>query len=443
MRTAFSSSPSPTVWFMKKYHFKQLNDARLKNLCRRKALRFDDVFLIVKEIIAGVKAKGDKAVREYTRKFDNVVLSSFLVSQQEINQACKQVSQNVQNAFKKAASNIEKFHKIQVVKLKRVETMPGVVCFADTRPVEKVGLYIPAGTAPLPSTVLMLAIPAKIAGCKEIIITTPPNKDGDVSDVVLYAAKLCGITKIFKIGGGQAIAALAYGTETVPKVYKIFGPGNQYVQTAKMLVSIDPDGAAIDMPAGPTEVLVIADEKARSDFIASDLLSQAEHGVDSQAILAVTSDKKADEVLDEVKLQLQSLPRKDIAQKSLENSFILVIESVKDAIAFSNMYAPEHLILNMKNAERYAPKIINAGSVFLGQYSCEPAGDYASGTNHTLPTSGYARVFGGISVNSFQKQITFQKITKLGAKNLGPIVSVMAEQELLEGHKKAMELRLK
>lgn len=428
---------------MKKYYLKQLNDAQLKGLCKRKVLRFDDVFPIVKEVLEQVKTRGDEAVGEYTKKFDNVELSCFSVSQQEINQACKRVPQNVQNAFKKAAANIEKFHKVHLMKLKKVQTMPGVVCFSEPRPIEKVGLYIPGGTAPLPSTVLMLAIPAKIAGCKEIFLTTPPAKNGTVADVILYAAKLCGITQIFKIGGAQAIAALAYGTETVPKVYKIFGPGNRYVQAAKMLVSIDSDGAAIDMPAGPTEVLVIADEKARADFVASDILSQAEHSTDSQCVFVCTDEKKIDEILVQVKNQLQVLPRKEIAKESLNNSFALIVESVKHAIIFSNMYAPEHLILNIENAEKYVPKIINVGSVFLGQYSCESAGDYASGTNHTLPTYGYARVYSGVSVNSFQKQITFQKITKQGAKNLGPIVATMAEQESLEGHKRAMQLRYK
>ena len=428
---------------MKKYYFKQLNGASLKALCQRKAIRFDDVLPVVENVLREVKTRGDEAVREFTEKFNKVNLSSFAVTEKEIEQASKRVPQNVQNAFRKAARNIEKFHKSQLSKGKKVQTIPGANCFAEARPIEKVGLYIPGGTAPLPSTVLMLAIPAKLAGCKEIALVTPPTKDGKVADIILFAAKLCGITKIFKIGGAQAIAALAFGTESAPKVYKILGPGNQYVTAAKMLVSINPDGAAIDMPAGPTEVLVIADEKARADFAASDLLSQAEHGIDSQAILVTTSDKKADEVLGELKRQLQTLPRKEIAQKTLENSFVLIVDSLKEAITFSNLYAPEHLILNVKDAEKYVRKIINAGSVFLGPYSCESAGDYASGTNHVLPTSGYARVFSGISVSSFQKSISFQKITKQGAKNLGPIVSTMASQESLEGHKRAMELRYK
>jgi len=426
---------------MKKYYFRQLDETSLKNLCERKAIRFDAVLPIVQDVLREVKSSGDKAIREYTEKFDNVCLSSFAVRQAEIERACERVSKNIQSAFNKAARNIERFHKSQIVKLKKVQTMPGITCFTEARPIEKVGLYIPGGTAPLPSTVLMLGIPAKLAGCKEIVLATPPAKDGNAADIILFAAKLCGITQIFKIGGAQAIAALAFGTESVPKVYKIFGPGNQYVTAAKMLVSIDTDGAAIDMPSGPTEVLVIADEKARADFVASDLLSQAEHGIDSQAILVTTTDKKADEILAEVKRQLETLPRKEIARKSLGNSFIVIIDSIEKAIVFSNRYAPEHLILNVENAAKYISEITNAGSVFLGQYSCESAGDYASGTNHSLPTYGYARVYSGVSVSSFQKQLTFQKITKQGAKNLGPVVAMMASQESLEGHKRAMQLR--
>jgi len=426
---------------MKKYYFRQLDETSLKNLCGRKAIRFDAVLPIVQDVLREVKLSGDEAVREYTKKFDNVSLSSFAVTQAEIERACERVSKNIQSAFNKAARNIERFHKSQIVKLKKVETMSGITCFTEARPIEKVGLYIPGGTAPLPSTVLMLGIPAKLAGCKEIVLATPPAKDGNVADIILFAAKLCGITQIVKIGGAQAIAALAFGTESVPKVYKIFGPGNQYVTAAKMLVSTDTDGAAIDMPAGPTEVLVIADEKARADFVASDLLSQTEHGVDSQAILVTTTDKKANEILMEVKRQLETLPRKEIARKSLGNSFIVIIDSIEKAIVFSNRYAPEHLILNVENAAKYISEITNAGSVFLGQYSCESAGDYASGTNHSLPTYGYARVYSGVSVSSFQKQLTFQKITKQGAKNLGPVVAMMASQESLEGHKRAMQLR--
>lgn len=425
---------------MEKYYLKKLNSQKLKKLLKRKAIRFDDVFPIVRKIIKEVKEKGDEAIRDYTEKFDGIRLSSFEVSREEMTLALKQIPKNLQIAFKKAAQNIKKFQKVQMIERKEVETMPGVSCFVEPRPIEKVGLYIPKRLA---STVLMLGIPAKLAGCKKIILTTPPNKNGRVDDAILYAAELAGLTKIFKIGGVQAIAAMAYGTENVPKVDKIFGPGNQYVTAAKILVSIDPEGAAIDMPAGPTEVLIIADKKARADFVASDILSQAEHGIDSQAILVCTDEEKTVEILSQVRKQLPTLPRKEIAQKALNNSFVLIVESVEEAIAFSNMYAPEHLILNIKNAEKYVKKIINAGSIFLGPYSCESAGDYASGTNHVLPTYGYARVYGGVSVNSFQKQLTFEKITAQGAKNLGLIIATMAEQELLEGHKKAMELRYK
>ena len=426
---------------MKKYYSSQLDEAALENLCRRKAIRLDSVFPIVQSVLEEVKARGDEAVREFTQKFDEVNISSFTVSQEEVDLACERIKKDIRSAFSIAAHNIKKFHRAQAIKCKAVKTMNGVSCFAEARPIEKVGLYIPGGTAPMPSTVLMLAIPAKLAGCSEIVLSTPPGNDGNVPDVILFAAKLCGVKQIFKIGGAQAIAALAFGTENVTKVYKIFGPGNQYVTAAKMLVSIDPEGSAIDMPSGPTEVLVIADEKARADFVASDLLSQAEHGIDSQSILVTNSEGKADEVLDEVERQLQILPRRKIARRSLGNSFIIITNSINDAVSFSNRYAPEHLILNVTNAKSYTSDIINAGSVFLGPYSCESAGDYASGTNHSLPTYGYARVFGGVSVSSFQKQITFQEITKQGARNLGPIVSVMASQESLEGHKRAMKLR--
>lgn len=427
---------------MKKYYFNKLSGASLERLCRRNAIRFDDIMPIVENILCEVKTRGDEAVREFTIKFDFVNSSSFAVTQKEIENACERIPNIIRSAFRKAARNINKFHKSQMVKRINVETMAGVTCFTEMRPIEKVGLYIPGGTAPLPSTVLMLAIPAKLAGCQEIVLVTPPAKDGNVPDVILFAAKLCGITRIYKIGGAQAIAALAFGTESIPRVYKIFGPGNQYVTAAKMLVSIDPDGAAIDMPAGPTEVLVIADKKTRADFVASDLLSQAEHGADSQTILVTTDEKKADVVWSEMVRQLPALPRKKIAKKALDNSFVIVVNSIDEAIAFSNQYAPEHLILNVTNAKRYIPAIINAGSIFLGVYSCESAGDYASGTNHSLPTYGYARVYGGVSVSNFQKQITFQKLTKQGAKNIYPIVSAMAEQESLEGHKRAMQLRL-
>ncbi len=426
---------------MKRYYFKKLNGISLKNLCKRKPICFDDILPVVKNILAEVKNRGDEALLEFTAKFDNINLSSFEITEKEIEESTKRIPQDIQKAFQKAAYNIKKFHKLQLSKPKKIETMDGVYCFTEMRPIEKVGLYIPGGTAPLASTVLMLAIPAKLAGCKEIVLVTPPTKEGKVADIILFSAKLCGITKIFKIGGAQAIAALAFGTESIPKVDKIFGPGNKYVTLAKMLVSIDPEGSAIDMPAGPTEILIIADEKARADFVASDLLSQLEHDTDSIAILVTTSNKKADEILVELKKQMKELPRGEIARKALGNGFIMIVDSIEEAIAFSNQYAPEHLVLNATNPRKYISSIKNAGSVFLGPYSPVSAGDYAVGTNHSLPTYGYARVFGGISVSSFQKIITFQEITKQGAKNLGPIVSIMALQEGLEGHKKAMQLR--
>lgn len=368
--------------------------------------------------------------------------NELLVSSAEIARACKRTPNKVKIAFEQAAKNIEQFHKAQLKTEAPVETMPGVTCFAKMRGIERVGLYIPGGTAPLPSTVLMLAIPAKLAGCKEIVLCTP-SKAGVVADSILFAAQLCGVDKIYKIGGAQAVAAMAYGTATVPKTYKIFGPGNQYVTAAKMLVSINPDGAAIDLPAGPSEVLVVADKNARADFVAADLLAQAEHGTDSQVVLVSDNATKIDEVLAEIEKQLELLPRKDITRQALTNSFALLAGSLDEAISFSNRYAPEHLILNAKNVEELIPQVLNAGSVFVGAYACESAGDYASGTNHSLPTYGYARAYSGVSVASFQKRITFQKVTKQGAANIGPTVSAMAAEESLDAHRRAMEFRYK
>ncbi len=426
---------------MKKYFLNRLQPASIKKLCQRQAIRFDEVFPIVEPILQAVQERGDVAVKEYTERFDRVRLSTLKVSDREIAQASERVPRQVKAAFTQAAKNIEKFHRLQISKRRSVETMPGVTCFSEGRAIDKVGLYIPGGTAPLPSTVLMLSLPAKLAGCTEIVLATPPDKTGKIADTILFAAQLCGITSVYKMGGAQAIAALAFGTQSVPKVYKIFGPGNQYVTAAKMLVSIDPQGAAIDMPAGPTEGLVVADQKARADFVASDLLSQAEHGADSQVVLVTTSERQADAILEEVQRQLQTLTRKEIAEKALNNSFVVVTNSLNEAIEFSNQYAPEHLILNVNNFEKYVPLIRNAGSVFLGQYSSESAGDYGSGTNHSLPTYGYARSYSGVNVAAFQKQITFQKITKAGAQKIGPMIAMMAEQETLTGHARAMQLR--
>ncbi|MFH1565119.1 MAG: histidinol dehydrogenase [bacterium] len=426
---------------MKKYYFKQLDKNGIERLCQRPAINFTSVSNVVKEILSNVKQNGDNALKNYTKKFDGAELENLLVKKEEVDNAVARISPEIKKSFEVAVANIEKFHRSQIRETELIETTKGVTCFRETRAIEKVGLYIPGGTAPLPSTVLMLGIPAKIAGCKEVILCTPPQKDGSVPDIILYTAQLCGITKIFKVGGAQAVAAMAYGTESIPKVYKIFGPGNQYVTAAKMLVSIEPDGVAIDMPAGPSEVLVVADKEARADFVASDLLSQAEHGVDSQAVLVCNDEQKTDEILIEVEKQLNKLSRKEIAKQSLENSFALIVENIKEAIEFSNAYAPEHLILNIADADLRLKEIINAGSVFIGQYSCESAGDYASGTNHTLPTYGYARMYSGVSVDSFVKQITFQKLSKEGVKNLGPIVSLMAGVEGLDGHRRAVEIR--
>ncbi|MBU1992944.1 MAG: histidinol dehydrogenase [Patescibacteria group bacterium] len=424
---------------MKKYTLKNLNKKQIEKLLIRPSINFETVFEVVKNVMADVKENGDKAITKYTERFDETKLDNFAVTEEEITSACKRIPNETKKAFKEAAANIEKFHKSQIEKCKEIETTRGVKCFQESRPIEKVGLYIPGGAAPLPSTVLMLAIPAKIAGCREMIMCTPPR----VADIILYAANLTGITKIFRIGGAQAIAALAYGTAQIPKVYKIFGPGNQYVTAAKMLASIDPDGAALDMPAGPSEVLVIADKYAKADFVAADLLSQAEHSTDSQVVLVCTDKNKTDEILKKVEKQLDELPRKEIAKKSLEESFALITKTIEESITFSNNYAPEHLIINVKNPNLYLKEIQNAGSVFIGQYSCESAGDYASGTNHTLPTYGYAKMYSGISTDNFTKKITFQELSMEGVQNLGPIVEKMAETEDLQGHKNAMSIRLK
>jgi histidinol dehydrogenase len=428
---------------MKEFVLSELGSDEIEALCQRKQIDFKPVFEVVRGVLDDVRKNGDEAVRAYTEKFDGVELDSFLVDEREIEEACGRVEDTVKVDFETAARNIENFHRAQLSENIKIETMRGVMCFNRILPIEKVGLYIPGGTAPLPSTVLMLGIPAKIAGCKEVVMCTPPNREGKIPDIILYTAKLAGIRKIFRIGGAQAIAAMGYGTETVPKVYKVFGPGNQYVTAAKMLLSIDPSGAAMDMPAGPSEVLVIADSSVRADFVAADLLSQAEHGKDSQVVLVCTSKAKIEEIIQEIRVQLAELDRKEIAEKALENSFALEVPDVDAALKFSNQYAPEHLILNIKNADRYIDSIANAGSVFIGKYSCESAGDYASGTNHTLPTYGCARAYSGIGVDSFMKRITFQKLTKRGAKEIGSVVETMAGIEGLGAHKNAMTLRLK
>jgi histidinol dehydrogenase len=395
----------------------------------------------VKKILDKVKAKGDKAVKKYTNEFDGVKLKKLAVSDKEINSAEELLTAELKEAIQKAKSNIEKFHMSQIDEIKFIETMPGINCWRKSAGIEKVGIYIPGGTAPLFSTVLMLAVPASIAGCKEIILCTPPSKEGSVNPAILYAADLCGVTKIFKAGGVQAIAAMTYGTESIPKVFKIFGPGNQFVTAAKQL--IQKEGVAIDMPAGPSEILIIADETAVPEFVAADLLSQAEHGADSQVALLTTDETVAEKVQQCIKEQLNNLPRKAIAEKALRNSRIVLLKSIDEAIELSNLYAPEHLILSCNNADGLTDQIIAAGSVFIGNYSPESAGDYASGTNHTLPTNGYAAMYSGVSVDSFVKKITFQQLTKEGLENIGNTVMQMAAAEGLDAHKNAVAIRLK
>jgi len=394
----------------------------------------------VASVLADVKQRGDEAVKGYELKFDHVDLPSLEVTKAEIEEAETLVSEELKEAIRLAHSNIKTFHKSQRFRTKKVETQPGVVCWQKSIAIEKVGLYIPGGTAPLFSTVLMLATPAKIAGCKEIVLCTPPNREGKVNPAILMAAKTAGVSKIFKAGGVQAIGAMAYGTESIPKVYKIFGPGNQYVMAAKQQVSLH--DVAIDMPAGPSEVCVIADETANAEFVAADLLSQAEHGIDSQVFLITTSFKVIDDVQKEVGRQLDLLSRKEIAQKTLENSQLVLVSSIREAIDLSNAYAPEHLIIQTEDYEKVASKIINAGSVFLGKYACESAGDYASGTNHTLPTHGYATTYSGVNLDSYCRKVTFQHLTDEGIRHIGRAVELMAEAEQLDAHKNAMTVRI-
>lgn len=394
----------------------------------------------VSTVLKEIKADGDKAVIKYEEKFDKVLLNHLRVSNEEIKEALDKVSPELLGAIKLAHENIRKFHSAQTFNGIKVETQPGVECWQKSVAIDKVGLYIPGGTAPLFSTVLMLATPAKIAGCKSIVLCTPPRKDGSVNEAILAAAHIAGVSDIYKIGGVQAIGAMAYGTESVPKVYKIFGPGNQYVMAAKQMVSLH--DVAIDMPAGPSEVCIIADESSNPSFIAADLLSQAEHGTDSQVLLITKSRQLIDRVLKEIEIQLQKLPRKEFASKSLENSKIILLNSNEEAIELSNEYAPEHLIIATEDYMELADKVTNAGSVFLGNYACESAGDYVSGTNHTLPTHGYATAYNGVNLDSFCKKLTFQHINEQGIKNIGRAVEIMAENEMLFGHKNAMTLRL-
>lgn len=401
----------------------------------------EEVFATVRTVLQAVKEDGDKAIRKFSEKFDKVTIDNLMVPEQEIAEAIGMVSDELKSAIKLAASNIEKFHASQIFESKKIETTKGVTCWQKSSPIEKVGLYVPGGTAPLFSTVLMLAIPANIAGCKEIALCTPPNKEGKIHPAILYAALLVGVTKIFKIGGVQAIAAMAYGTESVPKVYKIFGPGNQFVTAAKQLVSLKE--VAIDMPAGPSEVEVIADGTADPAFIASDLLSQAEHGATSQVVLITTDEALVPAVLVEVEKQMNLLPRKELAAKAIDNSIVVVLKDMDEVVEITNLYAPEHLIIATDNYMAVADRIVNAGSIFLGHYTPESAGDYASGTNHTLPTNGFARTYSGVNLDSYIKKITLQEISAEGLMNIGPAIEIMAANEELEAHKNAVTLRLK
>lgn len=409
-------------------------------ILKRPVLETENLFDTVRNIINRVRAGGDRVVMEYEAVFDKAELTSLAVTSAEIEEAEKEVPIELKAAIYLAKRNIETFHSAQCFEGKKVDTMEGVTCWQKAVAIEKVGLYIPGGTAPLFSTVLMLAIPAKIAGCKEIVLCTPPDKNGKVHPAILFAARLAGVSKIFKAGGVQAIAAMAYGTESIPKVYKIFGPGNQYVTAAKQLVSLR--DVAIDMPAGPSEVEVLADESANPVFVAADLLSQAEHGVDSQAMLVTTSEKLQTEVVYEVERQLGYLTRRDIAEKSLANSKLILVKDMEEALELTNAYAPEHLIIETKDYMEVAGQIVNAGSVFLGAFSPESAGDYASGTNHTLPTNGYAKAYSGVSLDSFIRKITFQEILPSGMSAIGPAIEVMAANEHLDAHKNAVTVRL-
>ena len=410
-------------------------------LLKRPTQTIGDIETTVKEVFNDVSKNGDVAIEKYTSKFDGVSLKNNIVTAEEIEKAASMVADNLKQAIQLAKSNIKKFHSAQKTDKVFVETMSGVTCWQEKRPIQKVGLYIPGGTAPLFSTVLMLAVPAQTAGCKEIVLCSPPNKEGNIANEILYAAQLCGVTKVIKVGGIQAIAGLTFGTETIPQVYKIFGPGNQFVTVAKQLAT--QFGVAIDMPAGPSELLVMADDSANAAYVASDLLSQAEHGSDSQVILVTTSKGFAEEVSTEVINQLEQLPRKDMAKVSISNSKTIVVNDFETALALIDTYGPEHFIVATQNDDFFVENISNAGSVFIGNYTPESAGDYASGTNHTLPTNGFSKAYSGVNLDSFQKSMTFQKISKEGIQNIGNAIELMAEAEGLQAHKNAVTLRLK
>ncbi|MDG1508392.1 MAG: histidinol dehydrogenase [Flavobacteriaceae bacterium] len=410
-------------------------------ILKRPTQTVKEIETTVNQVFEDVQKNGDTAIKKYTKKFDKVAVTTLKVTQEEISIAVEAVSIELKEAIQQAAANIEKFHRAQKTEKVYQETTPGVVCWQEKRPIEKVGLYIPGGTAPLLSTVLMLAIPAKIAGCQEIILCSPPNLEGKIANEILYTANLCGVTNIFKVGGIQAISGLTFGTTTIPKVYKIFGPGNQFVTVAKQLAT--KYGVAIDMPAGPSELLVMADDSANASFVASDLLSQAEHGADSQVLLVSTSEKLIEDVSKEVAKQLKELPRIEIATKAIQNSKSILVNDFKEALALINEYAPEHFIVCTNNNDFFIDGILNAGSVFIGNYTPESAGDYASGTNHTLPTNGYSKSYSGVNLDSFTKSITFQEISKKGIQNIGKSIELMALAEGLQAHKNAVSIRLK
>ena len=418
--------PQPTEW---------------DEVLKRPTQTVTDIEEIVNSIFKEVQADGDAVIKKYTTQFDKVTLESLLVTDDEVEKASLAVSDALKQAINLAKSNIEKFHAAQKTPKLEIETMPGVACWQEKRPIQKVGLYIPGGTAPLFSTILMLAIPAKLAGCQEIVLCSPPDKNGEINPAILYTAQLCGVTQIIKVGGIQAIAGMTFGTESIPKVYKIFGPGNQYVTVAKQLAT--KYGVAIDMPAGPSELLVVADDSANASFVASDLLSQAEHGVDSQVILVSTSKKLIDAVEKEIESQIKQLPREEIARKSISNSRLILVQNDQEALELINAYGPEHYIVCVENEEYYLENTLNAGSVFIGNFTPESAGDYASGTNHTLPTNGYAKQYSGVNLDSFMKSMTFQRISEKGIQGIGSAIELMAEAEGLQAHKNAVTLRLK
>ena len=418
--------PQPTEW---------------DEVLKRPTQTVTDIEEIVNSIFKEVQVDGDAVIKKYTAQFDKVTLESLLVTDDEVEKASLAVSDALKQAINLAKSNIEKFHAAQKTPKLEIETMPGVACWQEKRPIQKVGLYIPGGTAPLFSTILMLAIPAKLAGCQEIVLCSPPDKNGEINPAILYTAQLCGVTQIIKVGGIQAIAGMTFGTESIPKVYKIFGPGNQYVTVAKQLAT--KYGVAIDMPAGPSELLVVADDSANASFVASDLLSQAEHGVDSQVILVSTSEKLIEAVEKEIESQIEQLPREEIARKSISNSRLILVQNDQEALELINAYGPEHYIVCVENEEYYLENTLNAGSVFIGNFTPESAGDYASGTNHTLPTNGYAKQYSGVNLDSFTKSMTFQRISEKGIQGIGSAIELMAEAEGLQAHKNAVTLRLK